>query len=397
MSTLGWSRPGTWAAMPEEAPAKEAQEPFGGIDFVLFAAFTMSGIAISGFPVSELTAGVAVALGVFRHARVRPTVGISTLLLLALFGLMVFSALENDLTPVRRLAHLALYVALGVLASQGRFRVRGMSRGLATGLIISAGAYYLGYGSSYEGRLTGLLADPNAAGYVLTTLGCLAVAGMSTSKLRWPVGVLVLVAIVETYSRTSMLATVLVLVWMLIGRRVAALFGALLLGVMLYVVTNIPSTLQQIGPFADRVGSDMLRGRIVAEEKVLIAHAPWYGNGPGTSHVDVLGDSFFFHNSYLALENEGGRLAVALVVATGLVALLGLMRLPVQSRNFWYEGAVIALAVCAVNLGEVLLELPAALVVGMAVHHARDVRQKVASGTGPPAPAAGRRLDVTRL
>jgi hypothetical protein len=396
MTTVGWNRPGTWASLDDDKSGNEPAEPFGHIDYVLFAAFTMSGLTLNGFPVSELAAGIAVALAVFRRARVRPTIGISTLLLLALFALMVFSALENDLTPARRLAHLLLYVALGVLASQGRFRIRGMSRGLATGLLVSAGAYYVGYGSSYVGRLTGLLADPNAAGYVLSTLGCVALAGMTTSRLRWPVGLLVLVAIVETYSRTSMLATLLVLVWMLIGRRVSTVFGSLLLGVMLYVVTNIPSTLQQIGPFADRVGSDMLRGRIVAQEKVLIAHAPWSGNGPGTSHVDVLGDTFFFHNSYLALENEGGRVAIAIVVALGLSALLGLMRLPMQSRNFWYEGAVIAMAVCAVNLGEVLLELPAALAIGMAVRHARAVRATT-SRNGPPEPLLGQRLDVTRL
>ena len=98
----------------------------------------------------------------------------------------------------------------------------------------------------------------------------------------------------------------------------------------------------------------------------MIAQAPWYGNGPGTSKVEVQGETFFFHNSYLALQNEGGRLAVALLVGAGIVALVGLMRLPAGSRNFWYEGALIALAVCAVNLGEVLLELPPALALGMA-------------------------------
>ena len=80
------------------------------------------------------------------------------------------------------------------MASQGRFHVGGMARGLAAGLLVSAGAYFLGFGAVYEGRLTGLLGDPNAAGYLLTTLGCLALAGLSTSRLRWPVGLLVLLA-----------------------------------------------------------------------------------------------------------------------------------------------------------------------------------------------------------
>ncbi len=96
---------------------------------------------------------------------------------------------------------------------------------------------------------------------------------------------------------------------------------------------------------------------------------------------------FFFHNSYLALQNEGGRLAVALLVGAGIVALLGLMRLPAGSRNFWYEGALIALAVCAVNLGEVLLELPAALALGVAVFHARLARQGGADPHRSPCPS----------
>ena len=202
-----------------------------------------------------------------------------------------------------------------------------------------------------------------------------------TSRLRWPVGLLLLLLIVLTLSRTSLLATALILVWMLIGSRVATLFGSILLGLMIYVVTNIPSSLRNFGPFEDRTGSDALRTRIIAQERVKIGGSPWYGNGPGTSKVEVQGDSFFFHNSYLALQNEGGRLAVALLVGAGIVALVGLMRLPAGSRNFWYEGALIALAVCAVNLGEVLLELPAALALGIAVYHARLARQ---AGTDPP-------------
>ena len=63
-----------------------------------------------------------------------------------------------------------------------------------------------------------------------------------------------------TYSRTSMLATALVLAWLLLGRPgVRPHSSLLLLGLMIYVVTNVPDALQQVGPFADRVGSDSLR------------------------------------------------------------------------------------------------------------------------------------------
>jgi hypothetical protein len=309
-------------------------------------------------------------------------------------ALMFLSAELNDLSPLRRLLHLVLYAALMVVASQGRFHHRAMSRGLAFGLVVSGAAYYAGYSTGYEGRLTGFFGDPNAAGYVLTTLGCLALGGLMTSRFRWPIGLVILALIVLTFSRTSLLATALILAWMLIGSRVATLFGSILLGLMVYAVTSVPTSLQNFGPFEDRTGSDALRTRIVAQERVMIGNSPWYGNGPGTSRVQVQGDSFFFHNSYLALQNEGGRLAVALLVGAGIVALVGLMRLPTGSRNFWYEGALIALAICAVNLGEVLLEVPAALVLGVAVYHARVARQ---GGADPPITVPGSHANRVNL
>jgi O-antigen ligase len=382
VSATSWRRSGGWDTvpdLPDEVSHERRQR--GTADFVLFTIIPMAGIQISGVPLMEIASALAVLLAMTRAPRVRPALGITALLVVAMVGMMFLSADLNDLTPYRRLLHLVLFATVMVVVSQGRFHVGGLSRGLALGLVISGAAYLGGSSSGYEGRLTGLFADPNAAGYILTTLGCLALGGLTTSRLRWPVGLVVLVFIVLTFSRTSLLATALILVWMLIGSRVATLFGSVLLGMMLYVVINVPISLRNFGPFEDRTGSDALRVRIVAQERVQIQDGPWYGNGPGTSRVDVQGETFFFHNSYLALQNEAGLLGVALLVGAGIVALLGLMRLPAGSRNFWYEGALIALAVCAVNLGEVLLELPAALVLGMALYHARVARQ---GGSDPP-------------
>jgi hypothetical protein len=383
VSAMGWSRAGSWNTvddLPEDAPSTTRPRR-GGADFVLFALMTMVGIPVRGVPLVEIATVLAVLLAMTRACRARPALGITALLIIAMVALMFLSAELNDLSPYRRLLHLVLYAALMVVTSQGRFHQGAMARGLAFGLVVSGAAYFGGYSPGYEGRLTGFFGDPNAAGYVLTTLGCVALGGMTTSRFRWPFGLVVLALIVLTYSRTSLLATALILVWLLIGSRVATLFGSILLGLMMYVVTSIPISLRNFGPFEDRTGSDALRTRIIAQERVKIGGSPWYGNGPGTSRVDVQGDSFFFHNSYLALQNEGGRLAVALLVGAGIVALIGLMRLPSGSRNFWYEGALIALGVCAVNLGEVLLELPAALALGVAVYHARLGRQ---GGADPP-------------
>ena len=107
--------------------------------------------------------------------------------LLALLGLMLMSAQLNPLIdPGRRLLHLGLYVGLALAAAQGRFHTRSMAKGLGVGLLVSAAAYYAGYGTGYPGRLAGLMADPNAAGYILTTLGCLALAGLRGQPVADP-------------------------------------------------------------------------------------------------------------------------------------------------------------------------------------------------------------------
>ncbi len=220
----------------------------------------MAGIPISGLPLVEIASALAVLLALTRAPRARPAIGMSALLIFAMVGLMFLSAELNDLTPYRRLLHLVLYAALAVVASQGRFHHGAMSRGLRLRAGRVRAAYFGGYSPGYEGRLTGYFGDPNAAGYVLTTLGCLALGGLMTSRLRWPVGLLILLLIVLTLSRTSLLATALILVWMLIGSRVATLFGSILLGLMIYVVTNIPELPTELravrGPDRQRRAAD---------------------------------------------------------------------------------------------------------------------------------------------
>jgi hypothetical protein len=370
-------RLGSWDFYPDldedhGSSGQQWRPPGRVVDLVLFAMLPMAELQVRGLPLSELAMGCALFVALFRRPTARPLPLWLVTLLPALFGLMLYSAVQNDLSPTRRLLHLAVYLALAVFCAQGRFNVPAMARGLATGLLVSAAAYFAGYGTDYVGRLAGLMADPNAAGYMLATLGCLAMGGMPRGRARNLAGAAMVVAVVLTYSRTALLAVVLIVVWVLVGRRLGAFLGAVLLGAMVYLVTNIPISLRTFGPFADRSGSDALRSRISEREQHMIEQAQgWYGNGPGTSRVQVLDETFFFHNSYLSLENEAGRIGLALLIAAGVFALIGLLRQPPQLRNPWYEAALISVAVCAVNLGEVLLELPAALALGMAAYHVR--------------------------
>ena len=104
----------------------------------------------------------------------------------------------------------------------------------------------------------------------------------------------------------------------------------------------------------------------------------------------------FPHNSYLAAVMEGG---VFWLLAW--LALLGgtLWKLmSARHRNLYLEGAFVALSIVAINLGEVLFELPAMILIGLALaylathvsrlpYFSRGASQR--PEPGPPALARG--------
>jgi O-antigen ligase len=180
---------------------------------------------------------------------------------------------------------------------------------------------------------------------------------------------------------------VFVLIWLVLGRRLGLLGGAALAAGLVWVVNNIPHGLTTFGPFSDRSGSDALRKRIVAQEQVELAGAPWYGHGPGTATVNIRDLDFFFHNSYLATRQEGGWGALVLVLALLAYAFVRLSR---QSRAgdlsaAAAQAALVAVAVMAVTLGEVLLDIPMAVAVGFALGHAlRSESESESESESPP-------------
>ena len=190
---------------------------------------------------------------------------------------------------------------------------------------------------------------------------------------RWQVRLAVAVPIVGglvlTYSRTGLLAAAFAVVWILLGRRLGAFGGAALAAGLVWVVDNIPEDLVLYGPFSNRSGSDALRDRIIAQERVQLADAPWFGHGPGTARVSIGDLEFFFHNSYLATRQEGGWPALLLVLALVGYAFLRLAR-RARAGDLTAAGAQAALigtAVMAVTLGEVLLDTPMAVAVAIAL------------------------------
>jgi O-antigen ligase len=356
-------------------------------DFALMAVLPFRSLEVAGFPVNELAMAALVGLCLLRPARggaKLPEVVI--LLLAALLALLVYSGMANHIDWTRRVGHVAIMGGLIWAGATGRLSLRSVGAGLAAGLtaVVALGLAGVGADGGYTGRLTGFLADPNAGAYFLAVLGVLAIFFVDDRwQVRLAVAVPILGGLVLTYSRTGLLAAAFAVVWILLGRRLGAFGGAALAAGLVWVVDNIPDDLVLYGPFSNRSGSDALRDRIIAQERVQLADAPWFGHGPGTARVSIGDLEFFFHNSYLATRQEGGWPALLLVLGLVVYAFLRLTR-RARAGDLTAAGAQAALigtAVMAVTLGEVLLDTPMAVAVAVALGCAlRDEPVAVADG-----------------
>ncbi len=357
------------------AHADHADREVRATDFLLMAVLPLRTVEVSGFPVNELAMAALVVLCIVRPARGGARLhGLVVLLLGALLALLLYSGLSNDVEWTRRLGHVAVLAGLVWAFGTGRISLRSAALGLAAGLVAVIGLALAGIGGdTYPGRLTGYLGDPNAGAFFIAVLGVLAVLFADDRwKARLALAVPLLAGLVLCFSRTGLLAGAFAIFWLLAGRRLGVAGGAALAAVLVWLVDNIPDDLVLYGPFSNRSGSDALRERIIAQEQVELAAAPWYGNGPGTARVDVRGLEFFFHNSYLAVRQEGGWLALLLVL--GLLAF-AFLRVSRQSRAgdlaaAGAQAAIIGTAVMAITLGEVLLDTPMAIAVGFALGQA---------------------------
>ena len=357
------------------AHADQADREVRATDFLLMAVLPLRTVEVSGFPVNELAMAALVVLCVVRPARGGARLhGLVVLVLGALLALLIYSGVSNDVEWTRRLGHVAVLAGLVWAFGTGRVSLRSAALGLAAGLVGVIGLALAGVGGdTYPGRLTGYLGDPNAGAFFIAVLGVLAVLFSDDRwKVRLALAVPLLAGLVLTFSRTGLVAGAFAIFWVLAGRRLGAAGGAAVSAVLLWLVDNIPDDLVLYGPFSNRSGSDALRERIIAQERVELAAAPWYGNGPGTARVDVRGLEFFFHNSYLAVRQEGGWIALLLVL--GLMAF-AFLRLSLHSRAgdlaaAGAQAALIGTAVMAITLGEVLLDTPMAIAVGFALGRA---------------------------
>lgn len=364
-------------SLPEKSLERfvEADREIRISDFALMAILPLRTVEVSGYPINELAMVALVLLSVFRPAREGAKLpGAVVLLVGALLALLIYSGIANDVDWTRRLGHVGLLAGLIWAGGTGRLSLRSVGAGLATGLIAVIFLALVGIGGdTYPGRLTGYLGDPNAGAYFTAVLGVLAVLfSDQRTRIRVAVAIPLIAGLVLSYSRTGLLAGAFIIFWLLIGRRLGTAVGAASAVGLVWIVNNTPDNLTTVGPFSDRSGSDALRERIIAQERVELADAPWFGHGPGSAKVDIRELEFFFHNSYLATRQEGGWLALLLVL--GLMAF-AFLRLSEQAREgdlvaAGAQAALIGVAVMAITLGEVFLDTPMAVAVGLALGHA---------------------------
>ena len=371
-----------------ELPAEEPEPASTRItDALAFACVPLSALAVPGaqLPINEVAMAGIVVLAAARTGRGRhrrplwfPAVVLTVPLL------VLGSSLANEVNAVKRLTHLLLWALLALFLSSGRIHLPSAARGLCLGLMASTAAFFSGIGAEgYTGRLTGWFGDPNNAGFYLTVCGFVVSAMLvrRAARLLW-FGFLV-ATVVATASRTTLLAFALAVAWVLLAPRLGATLAALL-GVGAVVgVSRLPRDLFG-SAYAERTGSDLLRERILALEEYKVAQHPWFGGGGGTATVKVGQLDFFFHSGYLAVRQEGGWVTLTAVLLLVTAVLLTSAALP-RARLPWAEGALIAVLVNAINLGEVFFELPTAIALGAVMWCWRVAREP---GSPPGWPGA---------
>ncbi|MBO1755207.1 hypothetical protein [Allobranchiibius sp. CTAmp26] len=343
----------------------------------------------AGLPVPPTSLFLGAA--VFGAAFVVPTRGIArpswgVWLTLAIPGWLFVSSYLNHVSGTKRLANIGMEALLVLVIASGRLCVISIARGAGIAVVLGSlwGLGTLG-ANGYAGRLVGGWGDPNNAGLCLVVLGCVALAYVRTRLARALIALTGASAVFATFSRTSLFAMVIVILWVAVGDRVRVWVRVVVVGAVMWYVHTLPATDYATGIFAGRGGSDALRRRISRAERLTVSQNPLYGHGAGTARTNVDGDTFFFHNSYLALRAEGGWILLLIVVAIYALLLWNLLRLPDEHRKPWIEASLIGVLVCGANLGEVFLAPPAMIAVGVALRHLSLSRRRMHDPEAPPA------------
>lgn len=307
--------------------------------------------ALGEWPVNSVAILLLGAVGVVAAARwqVKQPVVVLAGVLLPIWLVTSTWLLHGDPAFRRSMNIIALLVGAAAIAT-GRIHLRSLIRGLTVGLVLAL-VVSAARAVTRDERLSGLLGDPNQAGFIAVTMGLIAMQGARRTPDKAFLLIVTGASVMLTVSRTSMFAMLVGVLWAVVGYRLPRWLAAGFLIVAVPLYTALVNLVNTQSWFVEREGSDALRVRLAAAERAAVADAGWTGQGLGTTVVDLGDVTLFFHNSYRAMYQEGGLIALGLLVIllAGLFVMGG--RLPPQRRCSWAEAAIIAAAICSFNIG----------------------------------------------
>ncbi|MHA6513113.1 hypothetical protein [Tessaracoccus sp. Z1128] len=349
--------------------------PVRGIEFL---------VPTMTLPINTLACVALVLIGVWASSRWRTG---NMLVLLSGFSLVFWlvarTIVTHGLGELRRTVNILTLFAITAVIASGRLHIRSLARGIVVGavvaLAVSAAMIPL---SNYAGRLTGVLGDPNGAGYVLLALGFAAAQSLSTRRMRLMFWALLGLGAVLTVSRTTIFAFGAVSLWVLLAPRVSRLMSLAAMAGTAALYAWVTNLAEAAGWFAERDGSDDLREALAIQEQQMSAGAGWLGEGLGTAIVDIRGTTLFFHNSYRALQTEGGAVAMVLLLALLVGVFWMFHQLPAGERPVWSEAALLSTLIASFNIGFSLTSPPIAIALGLYLAYHGAARKRLASEAG---------------
>lgn len=306
-----------------------------------------------GLPINTITAAIIAAIAFCLRPAWPTRARLFSTLVMLLVGWLIFGTviIHGD-TDVRRAGNILVLLAAGWMIAGGRLHLPSLARGVVAGLLGSTVLGILSIGSSsYVGRMTSLMGDPNASGFVLLSLGLASAQWFRRRWVRLATLLLITVGILATVSRTSMFALAIATLWVAFGYRLSKFLAAGLLAGVVWAYFWLVDIAEQRGWFQDRDGSDALRERLLVVEAVMVDTAGWVGHGLGTAVAEFDNITLYFHNSFLSLAAEGGRVALLLFIGATAALYLANYSVPTERRARWSEAAIIAAIICSFNIG----------------------------------------------
>ncbi|MFW0108306.1 zinc ABC transporter permease [Rothia sp. P7181] len=364
------------------AEAKHLKESAGSIILIDFI-FGMFMFAV-GTPLFGVPFGVVVTVGLLVHASTRKAhYGDPRLnLFIAIAVLAVAYAAINSVVfgistvdeAFRRAIRIFIVILLALFIGDKRIDARSLIFGIATGMMFNAAAYYAGIApDAYTGFLTGWFGDKNVSGLWYAFIGLLFFTYLDDKKKKILAFALFSVLLWETGSRTSLAGYMFALLWLTFGKKIGLFAKFVLATFIVWAVDYLTENYAQVGVFANRDGSDLLRARIDEATLEKVAQTPWHGQGFGQAYVLIEGNNshWLFHNSFYTLFVEGGW---AWIFSTLLITLLATVLWKQQhqkgkERIIIAEAAIVLLAICSWRLGEVILTIPWAIAVGIGLSY----------------------------